>query len=89
VMEMERMGIPIRSSAASGVGSALMDDIATTYFFRHHSHRETIWSTPWHSENVTSTRPFPSETREGGIDLKAKQLMCAVGSMRDSSHGVV
>jgi hypothetical protein len=33
VMEMERIGIPIRSSAASGVGSALMDDIATTYFF--------------------------------------------------------
>jgi hypothetical protein len=67
-----------------------MDDFATYYLLsRHYLHRETSWSTLWHGEDVTSTRPFPREMRKGDIDPEAKQLVCVIWSLRDSSPGVV
>ena len=56
---------------------------------RHHLHRQIPWSTSWHSGNATSTLPFLRETRDGDIDLEAKQLMYGSWSMRDSSSRVL
>ena len=52
-----------------------MDDIATTHSPDTICIEKHPWSTPWHSGKVGSMRPFLRETREGDIDLEAKQLM--------------
>jgi hypothetical protein len=82
VMEMEWMGIPIRYQrsrrrpAGPYWGKVAAHGRHCYYSLtRHHLHRETPWSTPWHSGKVGSMRPFLRETREGDIDLEAKQLM--------------